>query len=129
MAYITKQGALEPSYVVQLRERVGTPQERVVPGLNAAFGFSFLMRAEAAPAESEPLIFQAAAYWVDPEAPTVYTGSVEYIWALGDTDHEAGPYQAEIWVEWSAGRIEKFPNKGFFAITLEPDLVPTAVLP
>lgn len=127
MAFIAKQGALLPTYVVELRELIGTPNERQVPNLDQAVGFKFLMRAEGAAVESEPLIFGDAAYWQDPDNPATYTASVEYIWQDGDLDVAPGNFQGEVWTEWVAGKFEKFPNEGYFAIKINPDLQVTVI--
>lgn len=131
MAYELKQGSLLPTYVVQLKELVGTPQERVVPGLDdpGIAGFRFLMRHDAAATEDPPLIDGDAHYWIDPDDAAAYTASIEYIWIPGDTDIAPGNYQVEIWVEWVAGKYEKFPNKGYFSATINADLGPTTLVP
>lgn len=48
-------------------------------------------------------------------------GKVKYEWQTGDTS-EAGHYDAEWEVEYSDGTVETFPNTGFIAIRVRPDL-------
>jgi hypothetical protein len=53
---------------------------------------------------------------VDPE-----NGIVRYVWNSGDTD-EAGWFWAEFEVTFSDGSVETFPNWGYEAIKITPQL-------
>lgn len=49
------------------------------------------------------------------------TGEVQYQWITGDTS-EPATYNAEIQVTYSDGKIETFPNNGYFTITITAEL-------
>lgn len=49
------------------------------------------------------------------------TGIVEYTWTALDTD-TAGDFNAEVEVDWGSGQYQTFPTKGFFMVTINPDL-------
>lgn len=52
------------------------------------------------------------------------TGTVEYAWATADTT-TAGNFVAEFEVDWGGTPVEKqtFPSTGYFAVTINEDLV------
>jgi hypothetical protein len=48
-------------------------------------------------------------------------GSVEYRWQTGDTD-TPGTYLAEILCTYSDGKPQRFPQRGYFYVVVEPKL-------
>lgn len=84
----------------------------------------FLMRIPG----SGTLVFGTATV-IDP--PDVDGNNWEYEWAAGDTT-QAGTYNAELEITWTAGRVETVPNgpqpddepnpTGYFTVLIEEDL-------
>lgn len=52
------------------------------------------------------------------------SGTVEYAWAVGDTD-TSGNYIAEFEVDWGGSPAEKqtFPSSSYFTVTINDDLI------
>ena len=48
-------------------------------------------------------------------------GQVNMPWVSGDTD-DVGEMLLEVEVEWSSGRIQTFPDNGYFIVNVTPDL-------
>lgn len=125
MAFSIKEKATRPTYVVQLREFVGTPQEQPIDLRNALSVHLILRSADAA--VQDPSKFRKPANIMYPTAlPTndAQAGWVEYVWVAGDTT-PPGNYNAEFDIAWTATDIETVPNKGYFAVTIEVDLEST----
>ncbi|MCB9415415.1 MAG: hypothetical protein H6526_09025 [Actinobacteria bacterium] len=49
------------------------------------------------------------------------SGQVNMPWVSGDTDDQ-GEMLLEVEVEWSSGRIQTFPDNGYFIVNVTPDL-------
>ena len=49
------------------------------------------------------------------------SGQVNMPWVSGDTD-DRGEMLLEVEVEWTSGRIQTFPDNGYFIVNVTPDL-------
>jgi hypothetical protein len=123
--YTIKTGANSPSLVVELFDNYGKPDQSRVTGLDTALSITFIFK-NGSKAEGQPPDLRGTGqYWVNPSGP-VYTGAVEYEWGITDVATIAspgvGPVNFEVDVEWSAGKIETFPSRGYFQLVVENDL-------
>lgn len=53
------------------------------------------------------------------------SGQVSMAWVSGDTNtigEGASALKLEVEVEWSSGRIQTFPDNGYFIVNVTPDL-------
>lgn len=105
MAFEIKKNDRRPHYRVQLTAN-GAPAD-----LTGATSVSFQMYTAAGTVK----VAKTAATIID--GPT---GVVEYAWASGDTD-TVGDFNIEFEVMWGT-EPQTFPSKGFFTITISPDL-------
>jgi uncharacterized protein YjlB len=48
-------------------------------------------------------------------------GEITYSWSTADTN-TVGDYEAEVEVQWPAGKVETFPNTGYWEITVSDDI-------
>lgn len=115
MAFTIKQGNTRPTYVVNLLEKIGTPDEGPIPDLGAANSITFLMRKESAEPTEEPIASGVASLLDEP------TAEVEYVWQAGDTDI-ADTYRVEFEIEWLPGAVETVPNDGYFSVVIKDNL-------
>lgn len=113
MAFTIKQGDTRPLFVVVLKDDFGQPGEAPV-NLTTAGGTAFFnMRSAGAGAtkisRGTALVTNAAA------------GEVTYSWTAADTN-TAGDYEAELEVQWTGGKVETFPNDGYWDISVVDDI-------
>lgn len=100
--FVIKQGNTSPAFKLAL-----TPTTVDVTGATLRF------RMRRAAGDFATTI-EAAAAAVTAEPPVV-----EYQWQAGDTD-EVGSFEAEVEVTYPSGRVETFPNKGWFPVLISP---------
>lgn len=62
-----------------------------------------------------------AALFTNRDADGDSDGNVVMAWQAGDTA-TLGPIELEIVVEWTTGREQTFPSKGYFIVTIEEEL-------
>lgn len=113
MAFKIKQNDRRPVFVVVLKDNFGEPGEAIV-NLTAAGGTAFFnMRAASGGAvkisRGTALVTNAAG------------GEVTYSWISADTD-TVGSYEAELEVQWNDGKVETFPNDGYWTVTIADDI-------
>lgn len=124
MAFIIKENATRPTYVIQLREDVGKPTERAMD-LRTATGIQIVMRRTSATPQEVAHLKEAATIMFPDALPTndEEAGWVEFTWPAGSTSPPDN-YYAEFDITWGPGATETVPNSGYFAIIVEPDLEP-----
>lgn len=109
-----KQHDTKPWLVVQLRDLVGTPEEKPLnleeEGIKKVM---FVMRKEGA--SGSPKVRGEA------EMTDKALGVVTYKWLLADTS-EAATFEGEFETEDEEGGIESVPRKGTIKIIINPDL-------
>jgi hypothetical protein len=113
MAFSIKQNDTRPLFVVVLKDDFGEPGEAPV-NLTTAGGTAFFnMRAANAGAvkitRGTALVTNAAA------------GEVTYSWTATDTN-TPGAFEAELEVQWTGGKVETFPNDGYWDVTVTDDI-------
>lgn len=113
MPFFIKQGDRRPLFVVILKDDFGEPTEGIV-NLSSATSAVFNMRASTGGQAVK--VSRGTATISNPTA-----GEVTYPWASADTD-TSGNYVAEVEVTWSDGKVETFPNNGYFEITVTDDI-------
>ena len=117
MAFTIKRSATRPTYVAQLIQNVGTPQEGPIPDLDTADDIVFVMRAEGALDDALPDVAGSMTLLDPVEA------IVEYPWVISDTrDTPSDNNQVEVWIIWAPGMIEILPNDNYKVVTLKPSL-------
>lgn len=116
MAFTIKRRATRPTYVAQLLQNVGTPQEGPVPDLDTAESIMFVARLEGA-AEGDPADITEAMDLLDVEQAIV-----EYSFVTADTDRNPDDFQIEVWIVWAPGVIEILPNDNYKVLTIKPSL-------
>lgn len=113
MAFSIKQNDTRPLFVVVLKDDFGEPTEAPV-NLTTAGGTAFFnMRAVSGGAvkitRGTALVTNAAA------------GEITYSWTASDTN-TVGAYEAELEVQWAGGKVETFPNDGYWEINVTDDI-------
>lgn len=121
--YSIKEGANNPSLVVDLFDRYGTPEQAPLQGLDAVERITFVFRNAAKGATDPADVIRDGQNYVDVEDPGTYQPSVVFYWLIDETETiGSGEINFEVEVEWTSGQVEKFPNKGYFTFTIEEDL-------
>ena len=122
MAFTIKRGATRPTYVCQLLQNVGTPDEGPIPNLDTAD--SIIFAARESPIPEDVLPFEGPTFTGEMAVLDPAEAILEYAWnfAAGDTANNQGNYDVEIWIVWSPGVIEVVPNTNYKVLTLAPSL-------
>lgn len=115
MGFEIKRGDTRPVYITQLKEKIGTPEEKPIDlEEEEVASVRFLMRkknATGAPDVTGPANILNAK-----------TGLVEYVWEEGDTDREPGDYDVEFELTFEDGGVETAPTENFFDCKINGDL-------
>jgi hypothetical protein len=110
-----KRGDTRPIYIAQLKEKVGTPQEKVIDlEAEEVESVRFIMRKK--DASGAPDVDGIA------DIDDAKEGLVSYTWEVGDTDRESGEYDVEFELKFKDGGTETVPDKLYFACKINPDL-------
>lgn len=122
--YTIKEGANNPSLVVDLFDRFGTPDQSPLQGLDGdGVVITFIFKHSEKTKADTPDLMRAGENYVDPAEPGVYKAAAQFLWGPTDTESiGAGAINFEINVQWVVGQIEKFPNKGYFQFMIEENL-------
>lgn len=110
-----KRGDTRPIYIVQLKERVGTPEEKPIDlDKEEVESVRFIMRRKGqsgAPDVTGPAVMEDKK-----------EGVVSYTWEEGDTDREPGEFDVEFELVFTDGGKETVPDKDYFACKINGDL-------
>ena len=112
MPFTIKQNDRRPFFVVALKDDFGEASEAAVD-LTTATTVTFSMRegdGGAVKVNKQPATKTDAA-----------GGEVTYQWGAADLD-TVGPFEAEVEVTWADGKVETFPNDGYFEVEVVDDI-------
>jgi hypothetical protein len=123
MPVYIKRGATRPSFAVQLRENIGTVNEKPVDisDTSGIASVDFVASLDGgAKTIKKTAIRMYPSVGKDHAEFAAKGGWVRYDWDFGDTD-TPGEFKIEFDLHWGT-QVETFPNKGYFSAVVEVDL-------
>lgn len=99
--------------MVVLKDNFGEPSEAIV-NLTTATSAVYNMR-ERAPGTAVKINRGSAAI------TNAAGGEVTYNWGTADTN-TVGAYESEVEITWNDGKVETFPNQGYWDVDVNDDI-------